>query len=134
MGWQTTPDADAFLAGLDAGPADTDDRMSHAPSVDDRLDEGRLVVWKVDGVPVSFAGRTRLIAGMIRIAPVYTAPPMRRAGFGAAVTAEITRAALATGAEHVVLFTDLTNPTSNALYQRLGDREVACRVELSPAA
>jgi predicted GNAT family acetyltransferase len=30
------------------------------------------------------------------------------------------RAALDAGVTHVVLFTELSNPTSNALYQRLG--------------
>ena len=40
-----------------------------------------------------------------------------------------------TGAE-VVLYTDLANPTSNALYERLGYRPVEDRTELSfaPAA
>jgi predicted GNAT family acetyltransferase len=36
------------------------------------------------------------------------------------VTAAVTQAALDGGAEGVVLFTDLANPTSNTLYQRLG--------------
>jgi predicted GNAT family acetyltransferase len=36
------------------------------------------------------------------------------------VTAEVSRAALAAGAQDVVLFADLSNPISNALYQRLG--------------
>lgn len=38
------------------------------------------------------------------------------------MTAEVSRAALTAGARDVVLFTDLSNPTSNALYQRLGYR------------
>jgi predicted GNAT family acetyltransferase len=41
------------------------------------------------------------------------------------VTAEVSAAAVAAGATEVLLFTDLANPTSNALYQRLGYREVA---------
>ena len=46
-------------------------------------------------------------------------------GFGGAATVAVTRAALADGAEGVVLFADLANPASNALYQRLGYRPVS---------
>jgi len=42
----------------------------------------------------------------------------------------MSRAALAAGAQDVVLFTDLANPTSNAVYQRLGYRAVEDRVVL----
>jgi hypothetical protein len=41
------------------------------------------------------------------------------------------QAARAAGAREVVLFTDLANPTSNALYQRLGYRPVSDRLVLS---
>ncbi|MGW4027163.1 GNAT family N-acetyltransferase, partial [Streptomyces sp. NPDC005009] len=46
-------------------------------------------------------------------------------GYAGAVTAEVSRAALASGATDVVLFTDPANPTSNALYQRIGYVRVA---------
>jgi predicted GNAT family acetyltransferase len=36
------------------------------------------------------------------------------------VTTEVSRAALKAGATDVVLYTNAANPTSNALYQRLG--------------
>lgn len=57
--------------------------------------------------------------------PVYTPPEFRGRGFGGAVTAVVTQAALDSGAEGVVLFTDLANPTSNTLYQRLGYHPVS---------
>ena len=44
-----------------------------------------------------------------------------------AVTTVVSRAALDAGAVDVVLFTDLANATSNALYQRLGYRPVEDR-------
>jgi predicted GNAT family acetyltransferase len=43
----------------------------------------------------------------------------------------VSQAALDAGAKHVVLFTDLANPTSNALYPRLGYRPVEDRIVLS---
>jgi RimJ/RimL family protein N-acetyltransferase len=57
--------------------------------------------------------------------PARPPPDLRGRGFGAAATATITQAALDDGAEGVVLFTDLDNPTSNTLYQRLGYRPVS---------
>lgn len=66
-----------------------------------------------------------LIAGQVRIAPVYTPSHLRGHGYASAVTAAVTQAALNIGADNVLLFTDLANPTSNALYQRLGYRPVA---------
>ena len=47
----------------------------------------------------------------------------------------MSQAAIDAGAAEVVLYTDLANPTSNALYQRLGYRPVEERVllDLLPA-
>jgi predicted GNAT family acetyltransferase len=66
---------------------------------------------------------------MIRVAPVYTPPRRRRHGYAAAVTATVRRAELE-AATRVVLFTDPANPTSNALYLRLGYHPVEDRVVL----
>lgn len=81
----------------------------------------RFLFWDTpDGDPVSMAGITPIIAGQIRVDPVFTPANLRGRGYASAVTAEASRAALAEGATEVVLFTDLANPTSNALYQRIG--------------
>jgi predicted GNAT family acetyltransferase len=66
------------------------------------------------------AGSTSMAGGMIRVHPVYTPARLRGRGYAGAVTVEVSRAALAVGATDVVLFTDPANPTSNALYQRIG--------------
>jgi len=122
----SAPDRDLLLAWFDAfhdeagppGPRESE------RSVDDRLSHSGLVFWEHDGRPVSVAGRTRAAAGQARVGPVYTPPELRGHGFGGAATAAVTQAALDDGAEGVVLFTDLANPTSNTLYQRLGYRPV----------
>lgn len=99
--------------------------------VPQRLGLGLLTLWQ-DGAgrPVSFAGTNLPAAGTVRVGPVYTPPESRRHGYGAAVTAAACRAALDRGARQLVLFTDLANPTSNALYQRLGFRPLADRSAL----
>jgi GNAT superfamily N-acetyltransferase len=94
-------------------------------SIADRLSYGGFTFWEADGERVSLGGMNRQVAGQARIGPIYTPPARRGAGFGGAVTAAVTQAALADGARDVVLFTDLANPVSNALYQRLGYRRVS---------
>ncbi|QKV91737.1 GNAT family N-acetyltransferase [Streptomyces sp. NA02950] len=100
-------------------------------TVDDRLSHGGVTLWEVDGAPVSTAAVSRTVAGMVRVSHVYTPPELRGRGYAGAVTAAVSRAARATGAEEVLLFTDLANPTSNALYQRLGYRPLEDHLQLS---
>ncbi|MGI5405000.1 GNAT family N-acetyltransferase [Streptomyces sp. CA-135486] len=90
---------------------------------DTRFADKRYTLWETpDGTPVSIAGMNPLIGGQIQVDIVYTPADLRGRGYAGAVTAEVSRAALAAGASDVVLFADLSNPTSNALYQRLGYR------------
>jgi predicted GNAT family acetyltransferase len=102
-----------------------------ARAVADRLSHDGLMLWETGGVPVAMAGLTREVAGVVRVLSVYTLPTHRRRGYGGAVTTAVSQAALTAGASAVLLFTDLANPTSNALYQRLGYRPIGDRVELT---
>jgi predicted GNAT family acetyltransferase len=87
-----------------------------------RVLAGQFRLWENDGAVASMAGFSSPAAGVCRVGPVYTPPARRGRGFGSAVTAGATAAAIAAGAEHVVLYTDLSNPTSNAIYQTIGYR------------
>ena len=98
-------------------------------TVADRLSYGGLTLWESGG-PVSMAGVTRAVAGQARVGPVYTPPERRGKGFGGAVTAAVSQAAKDAGVGEVLLYTDLANPTSNALYQRLGYEPVSDSVQL----
>ena len=80
------------------------------------------LLWEVGGGPVAQASAQVVTAGMSRIGPVYTPPEHRCHGFAAAVTAAAVRWAQERGARHVLLHTDLANPTTNRLYPRLGFR------------
>ncbi|HEY6277182.1 MAG TPA: GNAT family N-acetyltransferase [Streptosporangiaceae bacterium] len=99
--------------------------------VAERLSYGGFTLWETGDGPVSLAGRTRVVAGQARVGPVYTPPEHRGRGYGGAVTAAVSRQALAAGASEVLLYTDLANPTSNALYPRLGYQPVSDSVRLS---
>lgn len=103
------------------------DTVGEVPTVDaaswagSRFADRHFTFWVTpDGTPVSMAAVTSMIAGQVRVDPVYTPAHLRGRGYAAAVTVEVSRAALAAGATDVVLFADPANPTSNALYQRLG--------------
>ncbi|MEU0885403.1 GNAT family N-acetyltransferase [Lentzea sp. NPDC005914] len=84
-----------------------------------RLGNGHAV-WEIDGSPVAWAAASIPHAGMTRVGPVYTPPEHRKHGYGAAVSAMVSRWALDQGATDVLLFADLTNPISNSIYQRIG--------------
>jgi RimJ/RimL family protein N-acetyltransferase len=101
--------------------------VGEAPSIDadswadSRFAGKHFTFWRTpDGTPVSMAGSTSMVGGMIRVDPVYTPAHLRGRGYAGAVTVEVSRAALTAGATDVVLFTDPANPTSNALYRRIG--------------
>ena len=120
IGW-----SEAFHQEAQTGDRNVD-RM-----VDDRLSYRGYTLWELDGQPVSLAGLTRQVAGQVRVGPVYTPPVGRGRGYGGAATWAVSQAARDAGAAQVVLFTDLDNPTSNALYQRLGYQPVADRLVLA---
>jgi RimJ/RimL family protein N-acetyltransferase len=85
-----------------------------------RIETGDVHLWRAEGVPVALAAVSGAPLGVARVGPVYTPPSYRRNGYGSGVTAAATAAALGLGAHHVVLYTDLANPTSNAIYQSIG--------------
>lgn len=109
-----------------------DDTGGHSVSdesvVRHKIDNGLLWVWEDHtGAVVSLAGRQLTAAGVARVGPVYTPAQHRRRGYGTAVTAACTNDALDCGAQQVVLHTDLSNSTSNTIYQRIGYRPISDR-------
>lgn len=84
-----------------------------------------LLLWMVDGHPVSMTGVRLPTAGVSRVGPAYTPTERRGHGYGSAATAAAAAWALQAGAEEVVLFTDLSNPVTNAIYHRIGFRPVS---------
>ncbi|MFI6657546.1 GNAT family N-acetyltransferase [Streptomyces sp. NPDC050523] len=106
--------------------------VGETPSMDadawavSRFADKHFTFWETpDGTPVSMAGSTSMVGGMIRVDPVYTPAHLRGRGYAGAVTVEVSRAALDAGATDVVLFTNPDNATSNALYRRIGYVPVA---------
>lgn len=101
-------------------------------AVDDAIALGGRTLWETpDGEPVAMAGKTAHAAGTAtRVVAVYTPPAHRGRGYAGGVTAAVSQGALDAGASEVLLFTDLANPVSNALYQHLGYVPVRDHVSL----
>ncbi len=128
----TKADRDLVISWFDAFAREVNDpERDHQEATDERLSYGGITLWQVDGVPVSMAGVTRTVGGMVRVGPVYTPPELRGRGYAGAATATVSQAALDAGTADVVLYTDLANPTSNALYQRIGYLPVEDRMVLA---
>lgn len=88
-----------------------------------RLDGDVFWLWEVAGRPVHLTGVQPAMFGVRRIGPVYTPEADRGHGYAGWVVAELTQRVLDAG-QRACLYTDQANPTSNALYQRLGYRAV----------
>lgn len=85
-----------------------------------RVSAKKLFVLEIDGVPVSMAGFTKEMQTAIGVAFVYTPPYYRGKGYASSCVAQISQMALDKGFTKCVLYTDLLNPISNSIYQKIG--------------
>jgi predicted GNAT family acetyltransferase len=84
-----------------------------------RVARGDYWIWD-DGARVAYVGYNDAAPDFARIAPVYTLPDRRGRGYATALVAAISRELLARGKRRLFLTTDVANPTSNAIYARIG--------------
>jgi hypothetical protein len=114
--------------GRDRAEATLDHRLSF-PSAG-------ILLWEDGGEPVSLAGWGGATPNGIRVGPVYTPPELRGRGYATALSAELSQHLLdgdlfEGGRRFCFLYTDLANPTSNAIYERIGYRRVAESAEIT---
>jgi GNAT superfamily N-acetyltransferase len=91
---------------------------------------GGYLLWE-DGSPVSLSGHRRIAGVGSRIGPVYTPPPHRGRGYATRLVAEHSASRLAAGDPACFLYTDMANPTSNAIYARIGYVKIGDAAEYS---
>ena len=89
-----------------------------------RISKNNLYVLEYNGVSVSLAGLNREMQTVIGVGPVYTPPYYRGKGYASSAVAQISQLALDRGFKKCVLYTDLANPTSNSIYQKIGYRPI----------
>jgi uncharacterized protein len=122
---------DWYVAFLDEALRDNPAAERIEQMIDHRLaaDNSGLVIWEDDG-PVSLAGFGGQTPNGIRIGPVYTPPELRNRGYATALTAQLSTRLLESGRRFCFLYTDLANPTSNRIYERIGYRRVCDSAEI----
>lgn len=92
--------------------------------VEEKIRRDAVYVWE-DGEPVCQTYCAAPTVNGIRITGVYTPKGCRGRGYASNCVAALTRVLLSRGYKFVFLFTDLSNPTSNAIYQKVGFRHFA---------
>ncbi len=97
---------------------------SDAPRRSGPLTLDGFFLWEVEGVSVSMARGLAAGPHTAVITAVYTPPEHRRRGYATSAVAALSGRLLEQGYGSCVLFTDLANPTSNAIYRRIGYRPV----------
>jgi predicted GNAT family acetyltransferase len=92
--------------------------------VADRLRRAQLFVWDDDGprTMAAWAGKT---PNGVRVNFVYTPPELRGRGYASACVAALSQRLLDDGNDFCCLYTDLSNPISNSIYQKIGYRPVS---------
>jgi uncharacterized protein len=110
----------------------------HGETIERRQIEARLEsphggvgLWEDGGNIVSLCGYGGPTPNGIRIGPVYTPPELRGRGYATSLTAQVSDRRLRAGRSFCFLYTDLANPTSNAIYERIGYRRVCESAEYS---
>jgi predicted GNAT family acetyltransferase len=96
-----------------------------------RVAGGGVFFWEHDGAPVSMASLQGATRHGIRVSFVFTPAELRGRGYASACVAAVSERALASGKRLCTLYTDLANPTSNAIYQRVGYRQIGTAVMIA---
>lgn len=90
-----------------------------------RIGNGEVYLWVLpDGAVVSLVTTTRPVSCVIGVAHVYTPAELRGCGYASCSVAALSQHLLDSGWERCSLFTDLSNPTSNSIYQQIGYQSV----------
>jgi predicted GNAT family acetyltransferase len=97
----------------------------------ERIQQGDIYLWD-NAAPMSMAARTRPTRSGISIGGVYTPPENRNRGYATSCVAALCKRLLP-NYDFCVLYTDLSNPTSNSIYQKIGFREYCDSVQYSYA-
>jgi GNAT superfamily N-acetyltransferase len=93
-------------------------------AVVERVARTELYLWHDRGA-CSMAGWTGRTPNGVRVNAVYTPREVRGRGYATATVAALSQLLLDQGHRFCCLYTDLANPTSNAIYNRIGYQPVS---------
>jgi len=118
----------AWTAAFQAEALGDESRAGLVEATHNRIHDGDLFVWQ-DGGPVSCALKSRPTPHGATVGMVYTPPELRGRGYASACVAALSQLILDSGKQFCNLFTDLSNPVSNSIYQKVGYRAVCDYLE-----
>jgi hypothetical protein len=95
------------------------------------IEKGTIYLWEYSGNPVSMVMKGRPTEHGISVTLVYTPAELRRNGYATACVASACLDMLKSGCDFCTLYTDLSNPTSNSIYMKIGFRPICDSVEYS---
>jgi len=98
-------------------------------TVEDMVKRGEIFFW-VDGAPRSMAGMLRPTPNGQAVSYVFTPKEDRSKGYASAVVACLSQRILDNGKKFCTLYTDLSNPTSNSIYRKVGYKGVADVIDI----
>lgn len=90
-----------------------------------RIEQRQVHLWTFKGDPVSMALAGLPTRNGVSVSGVYTPKGLRQNGYASSVVAHVSQRMLDSGKKFCVLYTDLSNPTSNKIYQTVGYKEVS---------
>jgi uncharacterized protein len=108
--------------GIDPATGDMAERL---------IERGQLFLWADGGDVRSMAAAARDTGSGCSINTVYTPPRFRRHGYASATVAALSDRLLEAGRRFCCLYTDVSNPTSNSIYARIGYRPIRDDVEIA---
>lgn len=110
---------------LEALPERNSEMVEHSLGrLKNDIHEGRIFLLLDNNKPVSMARKAGKTPNGIAVNNVYTPPSLRRKGYATECVARLSKNLLKEGNKFCFLFTDLSNPTSNSIYQKIGYRPV----------
>lgn len=102
---------------------DLSEEVDEKTMVENYLREQRLFIWEDNGHR-AMAGYSGSTANGVRVNMVYTPPEFRQKGYATSLVTALSRRLLDSGKKFCCLYTDLLNPTSNSIYQKIGYQPV----------
>lgn len=88
-----------------------------------KIEKGQVYSWNTD-TGVAMACTARPTRNGITVNYVFTPKDHRRHGYGTKLVAELSKLKLVEGYTFCTLFTDMTNPTSNSIYTKIGYKPI----------
>tara|TARA_R110002072_G_scaffold276051_1_gene437373 strand:+ start:102260 stop:103120 length:861 start_codon:yes stop_codon:yes gene_type:complete len=116
-----------FMLGFikDCFPNDNQAKEKAKALTERHIKNKTLFLWKnKEGEAVSMAAKNRESRNAATISLVYTAESERGKGYGSIITALVSQRMLDEGKKMCNLYTDMANPVSNSIYQKIGYKKI----------